>query len=216
MQVMNVRTPLLHSNMYFILENRRMIVIDPYSSAEVINKIEKAADSVDYLILTHEHYDHISGANDLRDHFGCPIVCSGECGQRICDPRLNQSRHFDAFCTIQSMEKGISIGEIADYICHADFTFKKKKHFHWQDHVVDLIETPGHSKGSICIVVDEKMLFSGDTLFLESKTYTRFRGGSETELKDITFPLLKKLPSEAIVYPGHYDQFRLKEYKYWI
>ena len=69
------------------------------------------------------------------------------------------------------------------------------------------IATPGHTPGSGCYYLeDNEILFSGDTLFHGSRGRTDFPGGSESEImKSIREKLLKKLPDETAVLPGHND-----------
>ena len=66
-----------------------------------------------------------------------------------------------------------------------------------------LKETPGHSKGSICIFLDEKVMFSGDTLVTGFNTIVRLPGGSKKDFYSITIPYLKQLDEDIVVYPGH-------------
>ena len=89
--------------------------------------------------------------------------------------------------------------------------YEKKELIEWQGHKLFMKETPGHSKGSICILVDDKYLFSGDTIFREFPTATRMPGGSTRAYKTITEPWLESLPQDIVVYPGHTDSFVLFE-----
>ena len=66
------------------------------------------------------------------------------------------------------------------------------------------ISTPGHTKGGMSYYFEnEKMLFSGDTLFFETFGRIDLYGGSYKEIKDSIVNKLFKLPSDVIVYPGH-------------
>jgi glyoxylase-like metal-dependent hydrolase (beta-lactamase superfamily II) len=101
--------------------------------------------------------------------------------------------------------------EIEPYSCMADMVFEKEKTIDWKGHKIELVSTPGHSKGSICIIVDNKYLFSGDSLLRDYPTITRLKGGSYKIYKENTLEFFKFLLPETIVYPGHYESFKLIE-----
>ena len=69
---------------------------------------------------------------------------------------------------------------------------------------IQMLHTPGHTKGSCCYYLkDERVLFSGDTLFCGSVGRTDFPGGSSREIRESLHKLLNALPDETNVYPGH-------------
>lgn len=92
---------------------------------------------------------------------------------------------------------------IQPYSCEADRTFDGECRMSWEGHSLWLKETPGHSAGSICILLDEKILFSGDSLVTGHPTILRLPGGSKKNFKMITIPFFESLDSELVVYPGH-------------
>lgn len=212
MKVLQYTTPLLSSNMYLLTENSHGIVIDPYDGFAA--RIAEECQEIDYILLTHEHYDHISGTNALRERYGCPVICSEPCGERIQNSSHNFSRYYEAYAAIQTGEPLPENSQpVAEYFTHADEVFSKHRTFFWQGHEVALTETPGHSPGSICILTDRKQLFSGDTLMPGDITVTRFPGGSRRQYEKIALPYLRELPDETLVYPGHYGAFRLRNHK---
>ena len=68
---------------------------------------------------------------------------------------------------------------------------------------------PGHSQGSCCILLNNKVLFTGDSLLAEYPVITRFPGGSSKDYKNISLPFLKSLNPNLVVYPGHGKSERL-------
>ena len=76
-----------------------------------------------------------------------------------------------------------------------------------------MVETPGHSKGSCCILFDKKCMFSGDTLVTGHETILRLPGGSKKDFAEITMPFLNSLDGELMVYPGHGESQRLKQFE---
>lgn len=212
MRVLQFATPLLASNMYLLAEKGRGVIIDPYGG--FMPQIKGECSGIDYILLTHEHYDHISGANALRERYGCPVVCSEACGRRIQNSTHNFSRYYEAYAAIQTGEPPpANLPPVAEYFTYADEVFSGQRTLFWQGHRLVLTETPGHSPGSICILADETQLFSGDTLLPGDITVTRFPGGSGRQYKEIALPYLQKLPGGTLVYPGHYEAFPLREHK---
>lgn len=204
MEIQQIKSDLLKSNMYIISENGHSVVIDP-----CITEREMYTD-VDLILLTHEHYDHISGVNYWKKKTNAPIICSVPCGKNITSPRKNLSRYFDVFCELQtwmSADKNVTTDA---YKCEADETFMGEKIIQWQKHNFKLVSTPGHSAGSICIILDENILFSGDSLMKNYPTECKFPGGNVKEWNTISLPFLFGLNSMH-VYPGHFEDFILEE-----
>lgn len=122
MRVLQFATPLLASNMYLLTENSHGIVIDPYDGFAA--QIAEECQEIDYILLTHEHYDHISGANALRERYGCPVVCSEACGRRIRNSAHNFSRYYEAYAAIQTGEPlPAGLPPVAECFTYADEVF---------------------------------------------------------------------------------------------
>ncbi len=194
--------------MHCICEQGHYLVIDPFWGEIQKDQLKKLG-VLDQILLTHEHYDHISGVNELRTALGGTVLASKVCAQCLTDPTQNFSRYFNAYCQIQQGEKINHPVLVDDYTTNADTSFEGRIRIVWQGHQIELSETPGHSRGSICILIDERFLFSGDTLLPRDLTVTRFPGGSQKEFERKTVPYLKALPKDTLVYPGHGECFRL-------
>ena len=196
----------LNSNMYVVRENSGAIIIDPCVD------VDCGVTLVDQIFLTHEHYDHLSQANQLREKYNCPILCGETCGARITSSTSNFSRYFDALVAVHNGTKRNG-AKTAEYVCRADQTFSGALTVNWRNHTITLTETAGHSPGSICVLLDGKILFSGDSLIATNETILRFPGGSEADFQSKTLPYLLSLPMDTIVYPGHGESFRLWEHE---
>lgn len=200
----------LHSNSYVITNSGHAIVIDPCRTEALFCAIEGIV--VDFCLLTHEHYDHINGVNELKRRFDCQVLCSKICAERIQNPRHNAAWYFPAFNRMQRMEIQTDAALIDQlYCCTANLLFEREQGFQWRGHSFFLRETPGHSPGSICILMDRRILFSGDTLTAGTKPCTRFPGGDQTAFCRHTVPFLCSLLPGTVVYPGHYGSFLLKD-----
>lgn len=203
MDVKRYESHLLSSNMYLIVEGKHAIVIDPFQNLEPAENL-----FIDKIILTHEHYDHISGVNDWKRLTNAPVLCSKICGENIQSPRKNMARLFEVFCELQTWMVVDKIPEADEnYTCYADETFENELDFEWHGHKFHLFELPGHSLGSIGILLDGKYFFSGDSLIEGKDIELRFPGGSRKMWETIGTPRLALLPDGIKVYPGHFKEF---------
>ena len=197
---------LLDSSMYIVSENNHAIVVDP---CLIIDAAEKFI--IDYLFITHEHYDHIFGVNSWKERTGAPLVCSKACSERIGDSKKNQARHFDSFCEIQTFSARWDPSFFdPDYTCDADIIFEGEKSIDWQGHTIRLLEIPGHSPGSIGIWIDD-VFFSGDSLLEEKEIELRFPGGSKRQWEESGKKIIDSIPGGTMIYPGHFGGFILKQ-----
>ena len=195
---------LLFSNMYLVVEQGHAIVIDPFEEVSPADGLE-----IDRIILTHEHYDHISGVNMWKKARDVPVLCSRACAENIQNPRKNLAHYFREFCELQTW---ISLDEIppydADYSCKADESFEDELRFSWMGHHWHLFGLPGQSLGSIGIVLDDQYFFSGDSLLENCETSLRIPGGSQKKWQETGLPRLRAIPDGIRVYPGHFENFK--------
>ena len=139
------------------------------------------------ILLTHGHFDHIWGVEELQKLSGARVYAyEGE--KALCeDADLNVSERAGRPCTIK-----------------ADFYVKDGKEITIEGITCRLIATPGHTAGSCCYYFEDAgILFSGDTLFCESVGRTDLPTGSMSALVRSVREKLLPLPDEVKVYPGH-------------
>ena len=204
MNVEKIVSGFLDTNTYLLEEDRHLLIIDPSDQARVLEKCRNAV--IVTVLLTHEHFDHISGLNWIRDFYtsSCVIIADETCSERIQDTKANLS----AYAYVLAELGGKHIPEHwSPFACKAaDITFDDRYAFRWMGHAVELFSTPGHSAGSCCIMLDD-MLFVGDTV-LENNLMVKFPGSSKKLYLSVTAPLLEKLMMGnriTRVYPGHGD-----------
>lgn len=205
-EIRRYETGLLSSNMYVIAESNHAIVIDPYEDTSLAYGL-----IIDYILLTHEHYDHISGVNVWKAATGATVLCSRMCGENIRNPRKNLASHFKEFCELQTWIKLDELPEPdPEYSCEADETFDDEMRLDWRSHELRLFEIPGHSQGSIGILLDGLDFFSGDSLMENYETEFRIPGGSRKMWKEIGSRRIEAIPEGTRVWPGHFNGFVLK------
>jgi glyoxylase-like metal-dependent hydrolase (beta-lactamase superfamily II) len=206
------------TNGYIIsdLYTRGTIIIDPCDSDLINAYIQDKHLTNELIILTHEHYDHIAGLNNLRFLYNSPVIANITCSKYIQSPIKNMARYYDILLTFRKNKfnlENLRIPEInKNYKCSkADIEFEILYNFNWHNHEFALYKTPGHSDGSCCILVDNKYLFSGDSLLKDYQVIFGFPGGSKDAFYKQTLPFFLTLNWDTIVYPGHGRTFILRD-----
>ncbi|MDD5134851.1 MAG: MBL fold metallo-hydrolase [Phycisphaerae bacterium] len=185
------------NNCYIIREDKNTadctIIDTGLDSEPLIDFLNKEKLNPLFLILTHGHADHIAGAEQLRRNFKNIKVCiHKDDANMLGDAASNFSRFA-----------GVDITTAP-----ADIIFDKEKTVEFANLKFELIHTPGHTLGGICLYNKEnEVLFSGDTLFAGSIGRTDFAGFDAEEcfrqlVKNIKTRLLI-LPDDTTVLPGH-------------
>ena len=107
---------LTESNIYIIIEENynKAIVIDIGNYDKTKEIIIQNNIIVEKLILTHEHYDHIAGLNQLRKDYNFEVIASSKCNKGIQDCILNKSRNFGVYLYFLGKEYKNKVGE---YVC---------------------------------------------------------------------------------------------------
>ena len=194
----------LDTNTFIMEEDGHLLVIDLADHAAVLERCRDATSVT--VLLSHEHFDHISGLNQIRDVCASSfvVIASETCSERMQDTKANLSAYADVLAELG----GKQIPEHwSPFVCKAtDITFDNHYAFRWVGHEVELFSVPGHSAGSSCIVLDD-MLFVGDTV-LENNLMVKFPGSSKKLYRSVTAPLLEKWlmgTGVSCVYPGHGD-----------
>ncbi|ABR46764.1 beta-lactamase domain protein [Alkaliphilus metalliredigens QYMF] len=165
------------------------VVIDPGDEAKTFMKyIDKRYLKPIGIILTHYHYDHIAAAEALKKKYQCPINAHKKEIDGLKDPEINYSKREYA--------KEVSITPDV-LLSHGDTISVGALQ-------LEVIHTPGHTPGSICLAVkDEKVIFTGDTVFSDALGRTDLAGGSEAMLRKTIRNKVSKWDDDVRVYPGH-------------
>jgi len=183
---------MLGENCYIIQDekNKETMVIDPGNLTEELSEmLEALGAKLKYIVLTHCHADHISGAEKIKQKYGGKILIHREDAEGLKKPEINL---------------GYYIGLNDDIRITADSRLNDGDLLHIDDLEFKVIYTPGHTNGSICIYCEkEKLLFSGDTLFRGTWGRTDLPTGSLEEIMNSIVNKLLILPDDTLVYPGH-------------
>ncbi len=178
----------LHTNCYVVSENGVGVIIDPgFEEWKIEEKIQGL--DIKYIFLTHGHYDHFIAAKSIVEKTGAKIVISEIDRPFLDDVELN------LICWNMPLAKKQISADITvndgDVITVGDMSFR-------------FMLTPGHTPGSMCIFINDKM-FSGDTLFCGTIGRTDLPRGSMTQMMNTLQNIIKPIKEDYIVYPGHLD-----------
>lgn len=172
---------------------KKGFIVDPGGpSKNLENYIDSNEYEIEYIIVTHGHGDHICGVPHYKELYNAPIVANSADNLYFTNAALNQSRAFT--------------GRVIEFT--PDIDIKDGETLQVGGMTLQFMETPGHSPGGICVLVDN-VLFSGDTLFQMSIGRTDFNGGSFSELKESVHTKLFTLPDDTFVLPGHMGQTQI-------
>ncbi len=196
---------------YVIHENESVLMIDAVRNNDLDSFLESCSFDNLYIILTHEHIDHIYAVNYYQEKYNCTVLCSEACKERVKDSKTNLAKYKEVILGDSDDKDYIDVS----YGCKVDQSFDKLLEWEWENHTLYLVETPGHSPGSICVLLDEEMYFTGDTLLMNDVIITRLPGGSKRQYTETTKPFLKKIPAGAMVYPGHGKSGKMQEFSFF-
>ncbi|WP_296113646.1 MBL fold metallo-hydrolase [uncultured Anaerococcus sp.] len=171
------------TNTYIVHDENVGFIVDcPYPSSALDKFIEDNKIKIDFILLTHTHFDHVSGLKYYKDKFKVDVYASEDAKSLAEDPNYNLGFH------INNLEVPID-----HYLTDGQV---------FTDYEIKAIKTPGHTIDSMSFVL-EGGIFTGDTLFRLSVGRTDFPGGSFEQIKDSIINKLGKLDRGAKVYPGH-------------
>lgn len=187
------------TNCYIIIDEdtKETMVIDPANEVDKIIELLEIMDAkLKYIYLTHCHGDHIGGVEELKEKKGGKILIHTDDYEGLKDSNVNLTGLLS--------KKQIKL--------EADSRVNNKDILHIGNLVFNVIHTPGHTRGGSSLYCEEeKMLFSGDTLFKGMWGRTDLPTSNfEDIIKSITNKLLI-LPNDTIVYPGHGISTKISE-----
>lgn len=185
MLIKTIVAGMMEANCYIVGDEstKEVFVIDPGGDYK---KIKKSVDSgglkVKAVINTHGHGDHIGADSE----FGVPIWIHSLDADFLQDPSKNLSGMFGFLLRTKKAERLLEEGNRLSI----------------GKHILEVIHTPGHTPGSICLKGDG-VVFTGDTLFCEGVGRTDFDYGSEEDIMRSIKEKLLTLDDSYVVYPGH-------------
>lgn len=175
------------TNCYLVYDDAKNgFIIDPGAESEkILDHVKRLGLSIEGILLTHGHADHISALNKVRDALGVKVYMHEDELENF----FNQSPQFIAMLGGEQPDK------------NPDVLLKDGDVIHFKAGDVKVIFTPGHTPGGVCYLYGDT-LFSGDTLFQGSIGRTDFPGGDVSAIME-SLVKLSKLDEDLKVLSGH-------------
>ena len=181
------------ANCYILVEEntKECGIIDPGGDSQrLISQIDKLNAKPKFILLTHGHMDHVGGVIDLVKKYNIPFYISKA------DEEYMEKDDF-VFGTLPKASGYLKENDILKL----------------GDEIIKVLETPGHTKGGLCFLLNNDKVFTGDTLFNGSIGRTDFIGGSMSEIINSIKEKLLPLGDKVDVYPGHGDMTTIEHEK---
>jgi hydroxyacylglutathione hydrolase len=173
---------MLSTNCYVVSnqQSKEAVIIDPgldfpSEAQQIYEYISDANLKVKFIVNTHGHEDHVAGNQLMQEKYNVPV-----CIHRL-DAALIEAQRKIQYPSPVILEEGSAI--------------------QFGTEILKVLHTPGHTPGSICLT-DERIAFTGDTLFAGGIGRTDFPGGSDTQMQ-ASLEKLMRLPDYYLIYPGH-------------
>ena len=193
--VKNMVLGMIMTNCYIAYDDvvKEAFIVDPADSADEIQlKITELGVKPVAILLTHGHFDHIGAVDELRDKYKIKVYVYED--ER--DVMTSDANLASMIGKRMSVEADEYLRDLQTIIIGGE--------------KIQVIHTPGHTKGSCCFYLpDEKVLFSGDTMFCQSFGRTDFPTGSMSQLISSIKNRLLKLDDDVKVYPGHNEETKI-------
>jgi len=176
---------------------REAIVVDPGDEVgRILDLLGRHKLIVKAIVSTHAHIDHVGGLSKLYQYTGAPVMM-----------------HRDDLPLYHAMDvQAEFLGTATPELTTIDHLLKEGDALHWGSFEAQVIHTPGHTPGSVClylpkdagkIILPTPHLFAGDTLLAGSIGRTDLWGGSMEQMMDSLKGKVMQLPEDTIVHPGH-------------
>lgn len=178
---------LVGTNSYYLIHKDKGYLIDaPDGIGRWIRELKEEGLNVDHILLTHGHFDHILGLNEILSIFPkAKIYLSKEDEGLVKEGNKEILSSFGIPLSLYSIPSPFIYNDYPSLL--GPFT---------------IIKTPGHTKGGVCLYnSEENILFSGDTLFEGGEGRTDL-GGNWKELLE-SLKKLSALSDNTTVFPGH-------------
>ncbi len=197
MQILRYSLGQLQANCYFLVQDRECLIIDPADDAGfILEELQRRNLRLVAMLATHGHFDHVMAAGEIQKSFNVPFYFFKE-DMFLIDRLIETAEHFLGYQPVIIKPNPVN--------------YLTGKAFQVSRFMFQVLHTPGHTPGSVCYYIpEEKILFTGDTLFKQG--IGRY-DHSYSSKKDLFHSLRKllKLPAETVIYPGHGQSTSMKD-----
>jgi hydroxyacylglutathione hydrolase len=168
-------------------KTRKAAVVDPGGDEErILSLVDEMGVTVEYIIATHGHPDHVCGVRKIQEATGARIIMHADDASFFDTPEVKNYFSMLGLEACPPVDTPVKEGDVIRI----------------GDEKLEVIHTPGHTPGGMCLY-NAPDLITGDTLFVGGLGRTDFPGGSHSELIQAIQTKLLVLPPETVVWPGH-------------
>ena len=196
-----VTVGMLEENCYLYAcpQTREAVIIDPGDEApRILAAIEQLALVPKYIINTHGHFDHILAIDAISEVYPVPLAI------HPADVPLYNDK-------LAAQQFGLALPLVRR---KPDILLQEGDHITFGTLTLEVLHTPGHTPGGICLISQSYCVFSGDTLFYRGIGRTDLAGGDYQQIEQSIRNKLYNLEDELVVFPGHGQSTTIIEEKY--
>ena len=188
MEIYNLFPGSFASNCYLLISSKQAAVVDPSADADtILQKVAEKGATLQYILLTHGHFDHIFSLDSLREKTGIPAYIHKD------DADMPRDAHKNAFYIFFEQDRTFRTPE--KELVEGDVLMLGKEQ-------IRVLHTPGHSEGSVCYLCGDDILITGDTLFDRGFGRYDLYGGDPYKLRQ-SLARLSTLDHKLTIYAGH-------------
>lgn len=183
----------LQANCYLLIKDKECLLIDPADDASfLLEEIARRNLKLVGMLATHGHFDHVMAVGEIQLTYPTVPLYIDLKDKFILDRLEETAEYFLGRQLIITASKLVRSIDCRDVINHVS-TFG-----------IEIIYVPGHTPGSVCFYLpDEKILFSGDLIFKDGIGRFDFSYSNKKQLFDSINKIIKTIPEDVIIYPGH-------------
>ena len=189
----------LAANCHIAVTEKAAFLIDPGDGMNELDAfIRDTGAKIDYILVTHGHFDHMLGAAHVKEKTGARLVISKGDAAALTDEDTAMVLRGCSVTTFAPVIPDVLFEDAGEELSALGIT---------------VLPCPGHTEGCVSIwFQNENVIFTGDTLFYRGFGRTDFPGGNMSKLIQSIRTLLR-LPPETMVYPGHGESGTMEEIK---
>lgn len=187
MKIQTISVGMLSTNCYLLTGQKGCVLIDPGAQPEKVERaLAKEGLPLEMILLTHGHYDHMGGVNQLKEQYPqVPVLIHEADEVMLKTPQYNFSIEISGEGYRTAADRLLADGE---EVQTGNFCFR-------------VLHTPGHTLGSVCYLMED-VIFTGDTVFCGGVGRTDLYGGSYPALA-ASVKKVAALEGNYTLYPGH-------------
>jgi len=198
LEIRRLVTGTLRTNCYLISnkKTKETLIVDPGDDSEYIESVLLINNlRPKYIVASHGHFDHILASFSLQNKYNIPFLINKK-DKFLLDAMQKSAKYFSKLKTDPKPKINEDLGQMKTIKVGGD--------------VLDIIKTPGHTPGSVCLYnKSSNFLIVGDLLFEGSKVGRYDHKYSSREELSKSIKKIKKFPIKTVVYPGHGNTFLL-------